>query len=350
MLTKNSFNKTGSKINYDKLKEIFNKTSSINKSYDMNSFTMNEHNLNNNLLNGSLPLIKNSTKLHNSSIEKRMSVKNRIMEDLKKSIKYNSQKNIMLPQKEMERILPRKKVGILRYKSKDNFIKYQMKVFNEKNPYFLNQTNYCIDPVLKENCANLENLKLNSKNNKKNNKSNSYMKNSKSIKFQNQIINESTSMKTNYLFNNNLSVIFKNTHSLYKVKPNYNNSKSCKSFSFPKANKESGNNTKDDDNIYNNIINITIDNDDLTKKRERKLGRYIDHPYYAPLVLTKKEKYKIFTGEDYFNAQLKYIKIRRKELNKKRGLNEFGYPLNSVKKFNESMSYKNEFFNRKIKF
>ena len=350
MLTKNNFNKNDLKINYDKLKEIFNKTSSINKSYEMNSFTINDHNLNNNIINGSLPLIKNPVKLHHSSIDKRMSVKNRTMEDLKKNIKYKSQINIMLSQKEMKKILPRKKVGILRYKSKDNFIKYQMKVFNEKNPYFLNQTNYCIDPVLKENCANLENLKLNSKNNKKNNKSNSYMKNSKSIKFQNQIINESTSMKTNYLFNNNLSVIFKNTHSLYKVKPNYNNSKSCKSFSFPKANKESGNNTKDDDNIYNNIINITIDNDDLTKKRERKLGRYIDHPYYAPLVLTKKEKYKIFTGEDYFNAQLKYIKIRRKELNKKRGLNEFGYPLNSVKKFNESMSYKNEFFKRKIKF
>ena len=42
--------------------------------------------------------------------------------------------------------------------------------------------------------------------------------------------------------------------------------------------------------------------------------------------------------------------MRRKEFNKKRGLNEFGYPLNSVKKFNESMSYKNEFFKRKIKF
>ena len=350
MLTKNSFNKTGSKINYDKLKEIFNKTSSINKSYDMNSFTMNEHNLNNNLLNGSLPLIKNSSKLHNSSIEKRMSMKNRIMEDLKKSIKYNSQKNIMLPQKEMERILPRKKVGILRYKSKDNFIKYQMKVFNEKNPYFLNQTNYCIDPVLKENCANLENNKLISKNN---NKSNINMINNNSVKFQNQKIEEIT-MKTNYLVNHNLSVKFKNKNvrSLYKIKPNnndFNNSKSFKSLSLPKATKISENNNKNDDDYFNNIINITIDNDDLTKKRDRKSSKYIDHPYYAPLVLTKKEKYKIFTGEDYFNAQLKYAKMR-KEFNKKRGLNEFGYPLNSVKKFSESMSYKNEFFKRKIKF
>jgi len=59
MLTKNNFNKTDLKINYNKLKEIFNKTSSINKSYDMNNFTINEHNLNNNILNGSLPLIKN---------------------------------------------------------------------------------------------------------------------------------------------------------------------------------------------------------------------------------------------------------------------------------------------------
>jgi hypothetical protein len=281
-----------------------------------------------------------------------MSVKNRTMEDLKKNIKYKSQINIMLSQKEMKKILPRKKVGILRYKSKDNFIKYQMKVFNEKNPYFLNQTNYCIDPVLKENCANLENIKLISKNN---NKSNINMNNNNNVKFQNQKIEEIT-MKTNYLFNHNLSVNFKNknTRSLYKIKPNYNdfnNSKSCKSLSLPKANKISENNTKNDDDIFNNIINITIDNDDLIKKRERKTGnKYIDHPYYAPLVLTKKEKYKIFTGEDYFNAQLKYIKIRRKELNKKRGLNEFGYPLNSVKKFNESMSYKNEFFNRKIKF
>jgi CRP-like cAMP-binding protein len=347
MLTKNNLNKTNLKINYNKLKEIFNKTSSINKSYDMNSFTINEHKLNSNILNGSLPLIKNSIKLHKSSIGKRMSLKNRSMEDLKKSIKHNSHINILFSQKEMKRILPRKKVGILRYKSRDHFLKYQMKVFNEKNPYFLNQTNYCIDPVLKENCANLENIRLNSKNNQKNNIN---VKNNNSIKFQNKMIDEST-MKTNYLINHSLSVKFKNSRSLHKIKPNYNNSKSCKSFSFPKANKISENNTKDDDNINNNIINITIDNDDLIKKRERKTGnKYIDHPYYAPLVLTKKEKYKIFTGEDYFNSQLKYVKMRRKEFNKKRGLNEFGYPLNSVKKFNESMSYKNEFFKRKIKF
>ena len=351
MLTKNNFNKTDLKINYNKLKEIFNKTSNINKSYDMNNFTINDHNLNNNILNGSLPLIKNSFKLHRSSIDKRISIKNKTMEDLKKSIKYKSQINIMPPPslKEMKQILPRKKIGILRYKSKDNFIKYQMKVFNEKNPYFLNQTNYCIDPILKENCANLENIKLNSKHNQKSNKSKSNVQNNNSIKFQNKMIDESTTMKTNYLLNHNLNVKFKNAHSLYKIKPYYNdykNSKSCKSYSNPKINKmNENNNTKDD-----NIINISIDNDELTKKRDRKEGKYIDHPYYAPLVLTKKEKYKIFTGEDYFNSQLKYVKMKRKELNEKRGLNEFGYPLNSVKKFNESMSYKNEFFKRKIKF
>ena len=343
MLTKNSFNKTNLIINYDKLKEIFNKTSTINKSYDMNSFSINENNLNNNILNGSLPLIKNnSIKLFNSTIDKRMSIKNRTMEDLKKNIKYNSQKNIMIPQKEMKGIIPKKKVGILRYKSKDNFINYQMKVFNGKNPYFLNQTNYCIDPVLKENCANLENINLNSKNSSK---SKTIMNNDNSFKFQNQ--KKDDSMKTSYLFNHNLNIKFKNSRSLFKVKQNYNeqkNSKSCKSFSFQKANKI---HTKDNDN-FNNIINITIDNDDLTKKRSKKSDKYIDHPYYAPLVLTKKEKYKIFTGEE-FNAQLKFERMRRKELNRKRGLNEFGYPLNSVKKFNESLSYKNDIFKRKIK-
>ena len=337
MTIKNNFNKNDLKINYDKLKEIFNKTLSVNKSYDMNNFTINEHNLKNSILNGSLPLIKsNSVKSHHNSIEKRKSVKSRSMEDLKKSIKYNSQMNIILSQKEMKRIFPRKRIGILRYKSKDNFLKYQMKVFNEKSPYFLNQTNYCIDPVLKENCANLENIQR---------KNNINMKNSNNIKFQNKKIEEST-MKTNYLFNLNLNIKSKNVRSLHKIKPNYNDyyniSKSCKSFSI-RNDKINVNNTKDD-----NIINITIDNDELTKKRDRKSSKYIDHPYYAPIVLTKKEKYKIFTGEDYFNPQLNFIKLRRKEINKKKGLNEFGYPLNSVQRFNESMSYKNEFFKRKI--
>ena len=155
-----------------------------------------------------------------------------------------------------------------------------MKVFNEKNPYFINQTNYCIDPILKENCANLENIKLNSKHNQKNNKRNANVENNNSIKFQNKMIDESTTMKTHYLLNHNLNfhakfknlqlfdrmnkrlcVKFKNAHSLYKIKPyynDYNNSKSCKSYSNPKGNKmNENNNTKDD-----NIINISIDNGD----------------------------------------------------------------------------------------
>ena len=68
-----------------------------------------------------------------------------------------------------------------------------------------------------------------------------------------------------------------------------------------------------------NIINI---NNIFENKKNKEINNY-NHPYYAPLVLNKKQKYKIFT--DDINKKIMIEKKLKKELNRKKGLNEFGY-------------------------
>ena len=45
-------------------------------------------------------------------------------------------------------------------------------------------------------------------------------------------------------------------------------------------------------NIINSYINKKSNNNSVNKTK------HIDHPYYSPMVLTKREKYKIFCNED----------------------------------------------------
>ena len=330
-ITKNDFNKNNIiKINYHKLKEIFNKTSYINQSLENN---------NNNEQKTNFPIIKYK------NLQSYIDV-NDNEKDFKIINKNNSQKNILTGNKGVKRIYNKRSIEKIKNRSKNNIINpiLNMNSFNNKSCIFLNQTNYCIDPVLKQNYSNYENLFSN----------NRYLQpNNSFIKRKNESMEE-PEIKTQLFFNHhNLVNKFMNKNYLNNLKSFYNNSNSTISYKSSSANKNIENYSKDDDNYNNissnkknNIINIVNIDNIFENKKNKEINNY-NHPYYAPLVLNKKEKYKIFT--DDMNKKLRYEKRLKKELNKKKGLNEFGYPFDCNKKFHKNRSYRNDYLVMKIK-
>ena len=344
--SKNNFNKNNTiQINYNKIKEIFNKTSKNNQSLDNN---INSSNNASNNLRSSLPIIKTkksqtnkNNNLNDSLFTANNSDNNRNNNKVKKT---DSQKNIISDKNGIKRILNRKALGINNHKNqnKSNLLVSHMNSFYNRSYFFLNQTNYCMDPALKKNCSYYENIK---------NNNNSFIKN------KNKSMDE-PEIKTQLFFNHHNLVnkyinkkYIKKIKSFYNNNNNNNNSISNKSVSIIK-NKE--NYSKDEDNYNNfishkknNVINLVNIDGIYENKKNNELNNY-NHPYYAPLVLNKKEKYKIFT-DDYFNKKLKYKKKIRKEMNEQKGLNEFGYPLNSFRKKDENKNFKKDYLKIKIK-
>lgn len=70
-------------------------------------------------------------------------------------------------------------------------------------------------------------------------------------------------------------------------------------------------------------INQNIFNSHMIVNKSKK----IEHPYYSPLTLVKQQKYRIFVENDKYFEDKKRYEIKQKNDYKKRGLNEFGYPL-----------------------
>ena len=66
-------------------------------------------------------------------------------------------------------------------------------------------------------------------------------------------------------------------------------------------------------NIINSYINKKSNNNSVNKTK------HIDHPYYSPMVLTKREKYKIFCYND---------EKKNKNKEKSEGVNQLANKLN----------------------
>ena len=85
------------------------------------------------------------------------------------------------------------------------------------------------------------------------------------------------------------------------------------------------------------IDSYTERNDKFNKNINIKINKskHIDHPYYSPLVLTKKERYKVFTNND-----LTY-KLKKKDKNTNiltlRKNNEFGILTFSMEDLNKQL-------------
>ena len=92
-------------------------------------------------------------------------------------------------------------------------------------------------------------------------------------------------------------------------------------------------------NSLNKNENINIFNSSKILNKNRK----IKHPYVSPLTLIKLTRYKIFADQDKFLEDKNRLEMNQRENYKKRGLNQFGYPiLNDNKKF-RNYNYKNKF-------
>ena len=210
-------------------------------------------------------------------------------------------------------------------------------IFKNKSCIFLEEKKYCIDPALKESYENYEKMK--------NNKfKRIQMKNLEKLESE-----EEQKMKTQSLINKNISYN-KNTlkKQLNDIKPYYNNinnSLSCKPKSLSTNNMIFGNDYRDeevekDDNgrpIKKEKGLNCGKNDALTKKMHRTK---INHPYFSPLVLKKKQQYEIFKGEKIVKEKTQIKKIR-KSFNEKRQFNKLGYFFKFINKFNKNYPYKN---------
>ena len=344
--SKNEFNKNNNiQVNYHKIKEIFNKTS-FNQSLDNNNANGSNNTINNIRMN--LPIIKsqkrNKSDYGNFNDSIYIINNSEMTRNKSKEKKSNSQKNILSDKKGFKRILKKRSIELIKNKSKNNLLASHMSSFNNKSCIFLNQTNYCIDPILKKNCSYYEKLQ-----------NNSFIKN------KNQSMEELEIKTQAFFHHHNLFNKFVDKNYLNKLKSFYkasNNDNNSISINNRSMKKNIDNYSKDEDN-YNstscmrkkNGVNIVNIDDIYENKKNIEKDKEINihnHPYYAPLVVTKKEKYKIFT-DDYFNKRLKYEKKIKKEINKKNGLNEFGFPLNSIKKLNKNRSYRNDYLKIKIK-
>ena len=343
-----NFNKTIMKINYGKLKQIFNKIQKTNIHLNSTNKNFNQYKtnsrINNYLQKTNFPLIslqKNLKPSDNISTDKTYSIKLKTLdinnEDIysnSKGNKYDSKNNLIRKNNIFKNNSVNRAISIEKNKNRFNLSNF---IFKNKSCIFLEEKKYCIDPVLKESYENYEKMKINKFRKIQ-------MKNLE--KFESE---ENQKMKTKSLINQN---IFNNKNKLKKtlndIKPYYNNinnSISCKSRSLSTNNMIFGNDHRDeeiekDDNgrPIKKEKGFNCDKKDaLTKKMHRTK---INHPYFSPLVLKKKEQYEIFKGEKIVKQKTQ-IKKLKKSVNEKRQFNKLGYFFKFINKFNKNYPYKN---------
>ena len=345
---KNNFNKTIMKINYGKLKQIFNKMQKsnihLNTKYKNFSQYKTKSRINNYLQKTNFPLIslhKTLKPSDNISTDKTYSIKLKTLEinndEINSSSKgtKNKNKNDLIKKNNIfKNITVNRVISMEKNKNRFNLSNY---IFKNKSCIFLEEKKYCIDPVLKESYENYEKMK-------KNKFKRIQMKNLEKLESE-----EEQKMKTQSLINKNISYN-KNTlkKQLNDIKPYYNNinnSLSCKPKSLSTNNMIFGNDYRDeevekDDNgrpIKKEKGLNCGKNDALTKKMHRTK---INHPYFSPLVLKKKQQYEIFKGEKIVKEKTQIKKIR-KSFNEKRQFNKLGYFFKFINKFNKNYPYKN---------
>ena len=225
----------------------------------------------------------------------------------------------------------------MKQKKNDSFIIYYEKYFNNKNltaktplifsKSILMEDNKNFDNDKNDSTSDIKNSNINNKQNINSNinyEKNKFLKNSRNSKYSTfNYLNKDSTLSTfrniNNSKNNSQKRIFpllKKKNFLYK-----NNKFSDTSIHFNKninkniMNKEKVINSYTDKNYKFNVINKM---------------KNINHPYYSPAVLSKKEKYNIFTRNEFYFS--KNIKKRKENEN----LNELGFfSFSSEKRNNE---------------
>ena len=351
---KNSFNKTISRIDYGKLKQIFNKIQNRNINLNCSVKNFHQHRESSKFSTffhrSNLPLISFQRSLkvtdNNISTDKTFSLKNKTLEKNNDEgiSNYNdnstNEKNSLLKKGLSKKSTISAAVYIKKNKKHFNFSNL---LFKNKSCMFLEEKKFCVDPVLKESYEYFE-------------KMNKYKQKKIPISLIKQKGNtKKQKMKTQELFKKHYhrNRTIKIKHQLNNVKfSNYsvNNSITCKSGSFSinintknsikKEEKLDNNNisTIKQPNKINNIINY-VQKDALAKKIHTTK---INHPYYSPLVLRKKEKYEILFHEGKtVTNKLSQTNITHKSNNKKKSFNQLGYFFKFINKYNKDYPYKN---------
>ena len=329
---KNDFNKTVLKINYGRLKQIFERIqkTKINLNNQLNVFNQQKtkSRISNYLEKMNLPFINTQKSIkigENNSTDKTLTIKLKTMklnnDEVNTSAKGSKfrNKNVLIKRNIFKNTSVKRVISIKKNKNNDNLSNI---IFRNKSCTFLEEQKFCIDPVLKESYENYEKVKADKY---------------KRIKLRGGDQNDTEERNKNRNLSVNHKHSFeckrKNKQNLYKNIPfynNINNSLGCKSKSFSTNNMKDKNKNIDDYNYQKN--------DALTKKIHHIK---INHPYVSPLVLRKKEQYEIFNAEKPLIEDKTEIKKFQKTIQRKKDFNQLGFYFKFIKKYNKNYPFKN---------
>ena len=276
----------------------------------------------NNSLNNSINLspskkIKNNSMINNSEIKKRQN--NSYINYFKK---YFGNNNCLSLKNQIPLIFSKNIFNIDDKNNINNNIKKDNIGYNTNNTYFTTNINSNI------NINTIKNTFLNTS------------RNNKIFKTKNNI-NSTSSYKNIYNYKNNISS--------YKVFNGFKNKNLLKDSNklsnriIPNTNTNININVNENINIKDSIINSYVDKSH--KSITFNKIRHIDHPYYSPAVLSKKEKYKIFTND--YESYSKKIKNKiniKKEINKFKFKNNGGFSFSSSNLNKNNVTSKKNFF------
>ena len=316
---KSTFNKTIFKINFKKLKNVVDKIQKSSSFCKKGSKNLHEQKLNNINYNqpSNLPLIYTQKTIKvsdaNISTDKTYSIKlksintNKEEENTSSKPKNNTRKYILTKDGIFSNTSVTKAITI----KKNKHINYSMSNF-----LFGKNSRLCIDPVLKKTCEKIEQMNIN---NKIENKSPSK---NKSI--------EESKIKTQTLFYKHLSGKKKKTiRQLNNIKFFNNNGNneymSCKSKSCSRNYMNISINQNNEENKKNNKGTMANKRTIMGYKNKKINQKYINHPYFSPLVLRKKEIYEIFNVGKSFNNNLEQYKNNQNSNLERNELKKMGY-------------------------
>ena len=345
---KNNFNKSILRINYGKIKQIFNKMQNTNINF--NSRYKHYHELkgngkvNNNSQKSTLPLIsarKSKRISDNISTDKTYTIKLNTVD--KNSDAVNSSNKI--DRYSRKTILLKKNIfknnsekNINSQRSKINFNLSNI-IFRNNSSIFLEEKKFCMDPVLRESYEAYEKMN-NSKYKRIQIKKMEYDENEEDQKTRTQslIYNSSSNNKKKIKkYMNDLKVTFKNA----------NISSKCNSNSYSRNNNIISNYYRDKNVIKKNkatsckkeTILSYFNKDKKEANGKKQLHKNISHPYFTPLVLKKKEQYLILDGDNILKENISQIK--KSEKNSKDPLEQLGYFFKFINKLDKNFPFKN---------
>ena len=338
---RNDFNKTILRINYGKIKQIFNKMQrtniNFNSRYNHYQELKTNFRINNYSQKSNLPLIsvQNSKKISdNISTDKTYTLKLNTF-DKNSDVANSSSKRDKLPRKTIllkKNIFKNNSVKEMdTHRSQSNFNLSNI-IFRNKSSIFLEEKKFCIDPVLKQSYENYEKLqndkykKIQIKKMEKDIKEDEQKKRTKSITYKHFLNNKKKIRK--YL--NDLKVSFKNANISSKCNSNsvsrngiilnYNNGKD-----IIKINKATS--------CKKDTILGYVNKDKNGNLTQNELHKIINHPYFTPLVLKKKEQYLILDGDNILKEDDSQVKKVEKS-NNKEPFDRLGYFFKFINKIN----------------